>query len=386
MLFNGEKIQANKEEDSPKEMTDKEISEKYINGDIRIITEQARYPLDSIYKMKDVKLDLGPEYQRRGRWDNTKKSRLIESFIMNIPVPPVFLYEYKLAQFEVMDGKQRLSTIKEFYTNKFSLSDLEYWPELNGKYYKDLPETVRSGIDRRYISAIILLYETAKSNHERSKKLKQLVFERINTGGVELSHQESRNALYRGPMNDLCIRLSENEYFMEMWGIIKGDDDEKPSENYMDMTNVELVLRFFAMRQRKRFSNINLRNYLDFYLISANKYDKKLLDELEELFLSTMYVLYNIFGEKAFCSFRKSGKKVTIFSRPSLLMYEPLSYVFGKHYSLHDKILKNKESVMSRIHHAIIQNSDKFKGRLSNTNYIFERISLLDNALRESIR
>ncbi|HML54901.1 MAG TPA: DUF262 domain-containing protein [Solidesulfovibrio magneticus] len=386
MLFPGEKLPAKKANFFARKMTDSEISEKYINGEIRIVTEQARYPLDSIQTMKGVKLQLGPEYQRRGRWNNEKKSRLIESFIMNIPVPPVFLYEYELAHFEVMDGKQRLSTIRDFYSDKFKLEGLEYWPELEGRSYSNLPDTVRSGIDRRYISAIILLYETARSDIQRSKDLKQLVFERINTGGVELSHQESRNALYGGPMNDLCMRLSENQKFMSMWGVTIGDKNEEPSENYKDMTNVELVLRFFAMRQRKRFAAVYLRDYLDDYLDSANRFDVKVLDALENLFVSTMDTLYEVFEEKAFWTFRKSSNaKTTLTSRPSLLMYEPLSFVFGKHYTIHEDIVNNRKIVKSALHKVIEKNSEKFKGRLSNTNYIFERIDILESALLSSL-
>ena len=88
--------------------TDAELTERYSAGAVRIVTEQARYPLPQIPQMvasTDYKLD--PEFQRRHRWDNTKKSRLIESFIINVPVPPVFLYEVGYAKYEVMDGLQR---------------------------------------------------------------------------------------------------------------------------------------------------------------------------------------------------------------------------------------------------------------------------------------
>lgn len=100
---------------------------------------------------KEKRYKLDPEYQRRHRWTNQRKSRLIESFLMNIPVPPVFLYERDLARFEVMDGRQRLTALAEFYGNKFALQGLEYWPELDGRTYNQLPSKIRDGIDRRYI-------------------------------------------------------------------------------------------------------------------------------------------------------------------------------------------------------------------------------------------
>ena len=86
----------NQSDRSQSSLSDQEINEKYKRGEIRIVTEQARYPLDSIQTMLDSKQGdskkyiLNPEYQRRKRWDNTRKSRLIESFIMNVPIPPIF--------------------------------------------------------------------------------------------------------------------------------------------------------------------------------------------------------------------------------------------------------------------------------------------------------
>ena len=146
------------------QMSDEEINNKYVSGEVRIVTEQARYPLDSIVPMLDGgKYVLTPEYQRRHRWDQIKKSKLIESFIMNVPIPPVFLYETDYAYYEVMDGLQRLNAIRDFYKNGYELQVLELWPELNGSTYDRLPEKIRQGIDRRYVSSIILLQESARS-------------------------------------------------------------------------------------------------------------------------------------------------------------------------------------------------------------------------------
>src|SRR5690606_34386216 len=151
-------------------MTDEEINQKYIKGEVRIVTEQARYPLPSIVTMlKSDDYSLNPEFQRRHRWSIEQKSRLIESFIMNVPIPPIFLYEDRYSHYEVMDGLQRLTAINEFYLNKFSLKGLEQWPELNGKTYDTLPLQIIRGIDRRHLSSIILLQETAKDPLEANK-------------------------------------------------------------------------------------------------------------------------------------------------------------------------------------------------------------------------
>src|SRR4029078_3619948 len=101
-------------------------------------------------------MNLRPLYQRRPRWDAERQSRLIESFIINIPVPPVFLYEQSYNSYEVMDGQQRISSIQSFYENRLILKGLDLWPELNGRTYATLPSKIRAGIDRRSLSSIVL--------------------------------------------------------------------------------------------------------------------------------------------------------------------------------------------------------------------------------------
>ena len=166
-MYPGEPINLEKPKVQLAKHTDDSINEKYVRGEVRIVTEQARYPLSSIPSLlKSGDYLLRPEYQRRRRWSTDKKSRLIESFVMNVPIPPIFLYEYEYSRYEVMDGLQRLSTIMQFYEDMFVLQGLTEWSELNGRTYSSLPSSVRAGIDRRYLSSIILLQETARASRE----------------------------------------------------------------------------------------------------------------------------------------------------------------------------------------------------------------------------
>jgi hypothetical protein len=161
-LFPGERLDLDPQVGHQPDVSDHTINEKYVSGEVRIVTEQARYPLNTISGMvKSGAYDLNPEFQRRHRWSTDKQSRLIESFIMNVPVPPIFLYEDEYSHYEVMDGLQRLTAIASFYRDDLILSGLTEWSELDGRRYSDLPEQVRRGIDRRYLSSIILLRETA---------------------------------------------------------------------------------------------------------------------------------------------------------------------------------------------------------------------------------
>ncbi|HLP52291.1 MAG TPA: DUF262 domain-containing protein [Chitinophagales bacterium] len=367
-------------------LSDDVINEKYNKGEIRIVTEQARYPLDSIPVMLDSgKYDRNPEYQRRKRWDDSRKSKLIESIIMNVPIPPIFLYEVEYNSYEVMDGLQRLTAIDDFYKDKFILSDLQYWKELNGKKYSTLPDQVKKGIDRRYLSSIILLQETAKTKEE-AEFLKQIVFERLNSGGELLTAQETRNALYNGKFNQFCIRLAKNESFRKMWHMpLESEGEHILLKNipYSKMEDVELVLRFFAYRHLDKLKGGTVENFLDEYLKQGNNFTPKTLGQLEYLFNETIDLLYSIFGESAFYlpSLKQNNKT------PSKNIYDPIMQAFAK------SVLRNeKQKLLDRsalVKQSLYQNIEElfskdgrnkylFDGKYTSRNEIYPRIQYFD--------
>lgn len=377
-FLEGEIFNREDEEKQVVSMSDDEINAKYKRGEIRIVTEQARYPVKSIKSMldsEDYKLD--PEYQRRKRWDNGKKSRLIESFIMNVPLPPIFLYEYDYSKFEVMDGLQRLTTIYDFYNGDFALEDMGYWKELEGKKYNELPEEIQKGIDRRYISSIVLLEETAKTPEE-AEELKQIVFERLNSGGEKLTAQETRNALYNGDFNQLCIKLSKNEKFKIMWDIPINDDDLLQSETYRKMDDVELVLRFFAYRFLDTLTG-SVESFLDSYLKNANNFPKETLERLEQLFNNTIDTVFEIFGEEAFLPPKYERQT----NKPQKTIYDPLMQSIAKHIAEKEKLLSQaeviKENKYNNPHE--INGERLFYGRNTSPGVVKTRIDYFDNLL-----
>ena len=366
-------------------MSDEEINQKYIKGEVRIVTEQARYPLPSIIVMLtsgDYKLN--PEFQRRHRWSKTQKSKLIESFIMNVPIPPVFLYEDSYSHFEVMDGLQRLTAIKDFYANNFELEGLEEWTELNGKKYNDLPLQIKKGVDRRYLSSIILLQETAK-NETDALKLKQLVFERINSGGVQLEPQESRNAVYNGPFNELCINLARNEFLCKTWDIPLQSEDELNglelpedlirNELFKDMGDVELVLRFFANRQRSELikHTKSLKEYLNFYLKYANLLPNETMSQMGNIFKETLEFLFELLEDKAFYLFRERNGNWSWYNRATTAVYDPLTLIASEFLVHKVEILAHKDEIKNILEEFYKKNYEKFGGRNTNPGIITER-------------
>jgi hypothetical protein len=393
--------------------TDEELNRKYVKGEIRIVTEAARYSLAGILSMlqetvetddggePELRYKLDPEYQRRHRWAVERKSRLIESFLMNVPVPPVFLYERDLARFEVMDGRQRLTAIKEFYEDGFELTGLQYWGELNGRRYSTLPSKVRDGIDRRYISSIILLQETA-STPEQAAFLKKMVFERLNSGGVVLSSQETRNAVYDGPLNRLCLALSKNQSFQAMWGIpgeipaemedVEGNEDREDAATskgivmFQRMDDVELVLRFFAYRQiGSSPSGLNRINaFLDRFLIEGNKFTGEVLEAYRQMFEGTIDFIWKLLGKKAFCRMSREGKPG---GRPTKIVYDPLMYAASRCWTAGEaqRLLAGKEVILDEIRNMYEVHADLFAGRRTNASDTQQRNRIVVNAFQQAL-
>jgi len=228
---------------------------------------------------------------------------------MNIPVPPVFLYEKALNQYEVMDGQQRITALQAFYENTLTLTGLESWPELNGRKYKTLPAKIRAGLDRRSISSIVLLHESAPTD-EAAMLLKRIVFERLNTGGVKLGRQEIRNSLFQGALNSKLLQWSEYSPFRRAWGIpdVPSSSDGTPPpelcENSMftKMEDVELVLRFLALRHVDQFRG-GMQGFLDRYMIRSKKFGESDLAQLENTFRQTVDVAVAIYGSFVFRAF-----------------------------------------------------------------------------------
>jgi hypothetical protein len=374
-------------------LTDEEINKKYSEGEARIITENGSIKLPLINGMfKSSNYVLRPKYQRRITWNNKKRSKLIESFIMNIPVPPVFLYETEFGVYQVMDGLQRISTIMDFFDNKFSLEDLGEWNELNGRFYKDLPQKIKEGIERRQLNVITLLKESAKTNAQEAN-MKKMVFERLNTGGEKLEQQEVRNALYPGKFNDMCIELSKYETFRKLWGIKTSEDldddklDDRDIENksnnklYIRMYDVELVLRFFAMRNIENY-NLQLSKFLDLYLDNANKLSEENLKVLKQKFIESMEKVDTLFGDKAFCKYVKTGSKWS-WTRPQKMIFDPMMLAIDDFKIEDEDISIDKNIKILENMYKKYENRDQFNGKKQSKIDIEERTKVFIDVIHE---
>jgi len=240
--------------------------------------------------IKDRMIDLSAGYQRRFRWDDLKQSKLIESFLMNVPIPPIFLNEGLDGELSVIDGQQRLNTISNFFQGKLQLKGLTVFKELNGRTFDELPLLLQTALEMRpTIRTIVVLQES-------DKDIKYEAFQRLNTGGVQLNPQEIRHSVFPGPLTDLLLELSEHKKFHTLLGI----KNKEKSTLYQEMQDAELVLRYLAFRDRWEIFVGDVKLQLDAYMDQNAKMSSEQLAEAKHDFLSTLNVVEACFGNYAF--------------------------------------------------------------------------------------
>jgi uncharacterized protein with ParB-like and HNH nuclease domain len=379
----------------PKEKDEKlstsQINEKYEKGEHRIVTETNREKLPNFVdalKRNDY-MEVKPFYQRRSRWDEVRQSKLIESFIINIPVPPVFLYEKAYNSYEVMDGQQRITAIDDFYNNKFALEGLDLWPELNGMQYTDLPNKIRAGLDRRSISSIVLLKESAP-DEEDAIFLRQLVFERLNTGGVKLERQEIRNSLGSGLFNELLFKLARDQLFRSIWNLPEFSEEENSGNHklpiyniafFKKMEDIEVILRFFALRHMGVF-RYGVQGFLDLYMIRSKSFEESDCDFLSKLFRSTLETAYEIYGQDVF----KMYSKGSFNEKPIKGIYDAVMVALSEFQSDYALLIRNRELILEKTISLFTNESTAtFTGRASTRKDLENRIDLFRKVFREVI-
>lgn len=282
-------------------------------------TQDVEYDLETLFKrIKKGTIKLDPEYQRRHRWPVETSSRLIESLILNIPIPVIFISQdvdvddevgASGSRYTVIDGQQRLTAIYEFLNNDFALQGLETLQDLNGSYSRDLPPFLTRRLDERTIKCL-------RIDSTVDEQVKFDIFERLNTGSVKLESQELRNATVRGPFNDELKKLAEFKPFRRLIQV----DVSKPlaSPKVQKMEDVELVLRFFALRQgRYKDLRKGFREFLTSSLAEFNKLPASAIAGKAQIFKDYMSFICENIGTYAFSKWRIEGgshKKMSSFN------------------------------------------------------------------------
>ena len=287
-----EKYLTNEEEQEIDDIIEDDVNLDIEAGQRKIIWQAKDFSIREFLTMKnDGELLLQPTYQRNYVATDLIASKLIESILLDVPIPVVYLAEEQDGSYSVIDGQQRLTSFLSFLDGKFpdnrpfKLSGLKVLPEINRRFFTDLDSELQKKIRSTTIHSIII-------KKESNPDIKFEIFERLNTGSTKLNEDEIRNTVYRGKYIDLLAELSENQGFH---ALVRKDNFKKR------MIYRGMILRFFALSEKsylnykssmKQFSNKELRDNKD---LSASK-EK----EYKNRFEHCLDLVKVVFGQMAF--------------------------------------------------------------------------------------
>lgn len=377
---------ANGDDFSSEVASESKIAIPYDPNDIRV--EPKNFSLRQIIDMiEDKDLDLSPDFQRNFVWDAKRKSRLIESILLRIPIPVFYFSMDEMGVMHVVDGVQRLTTISQFMAGKFPLQDLEYLKSLNGlRFTPKKQERVDSNVflDDTYsrrINATQISVNVIDSGSPGSVIYD--VFRRINTGGRPLNDQEMRNCLMSKNLRHTLNEMSKSKAFMEATG--KGIGTVR-------MQAQEMCLRFLSFKQLydKDGNFDNYSGQMDSWLDeAAGKFSQQSLSSLDSLrgcFDRAMRNAFYLFGRHAFRRVRENTKPESGRYQINKALFICWSVVLA---SIPEEKIRNnfQEGVMVAGLGKAIESDAYFNSYLSNgTNgwknmkYILEKVeSLLSN-------
>jgi hypothetical protein len=232
------------------------------------------------------RLIIDPEWQRSYVWDTRRASKLVESFLIDIPIPVVYLSKTDDGNYEVIDGVQRLTSVFNFFEGRLTLNGMEFLKIINRKSFKDIDKVLQTKLEDSTIRTFELSPKTSKS-------LLFVIFERLNTGGVALNEMEIRNCIYRGPLNNLIKELARYSAFIECV------DQSNISKRMYDRA---LVLRFLAFYEKTYHkAQSGLKDFLNGFLQDYYKNpSEKKLSEWRIRFEAAMKASRTIFGQNGF--------------------------------------------------------------------------------------
>jgi len=285
--------------------------------EVRIAKEQSSV-FELLRREGRGQLVLAPDFQRKIVWDRKHQSELIESILMGIPIPLIYLFEDENGVRQIIDGKQRISALKRYINNEYSLTDLSMLPDLRGKKFVEIPPLLQAKIEDCQLHSYVIQPPTPEY-------VKFNIFERVNRGGINLNKQEMRHALYQGKATLLIQFLAEHRSFKRATG--DGVKSDRMRDRY-------LILRFvaFYLLMSGQLPGVVFRSDIDAFLASAMKFinskaDEELLNKIKIVCITGMINIYSTLGTEAFRFASKSGVK----RRPiNMGLFEVLVMIFSQ--------------------------------------------------------
>lgn len=331
------------------------------------------YELKRKYERQDKRIILDSDFQRENVWKPIQKEELVESILMGLPLPIFYFNQDKLGRLIVVDGRQRLTALFEFMSNKWALKNLKVLAELNGKKFANLSPVAQGQIEDYQIQAHVIQPPTPD-------KIKFDIFDRVNRAGTQLNKQEIRNALYQGKATILLNRIVKTKEFH----IATEDAFVKNAR----MKDRYLVIRFLAFElyfQEKltvenkpyRYKN-DIDELLGLSMEYINTISEQNVEQLYEFVLNALKNSIRFLDENAFRMVRANGKRSPI----NMNVFEVLMHLMS---GLTSQDMVYKDMIAGRI--GELKNSDKFQEAIGNHRDNWQKVELrfkmADDILRE---
>lgn len=257
----------------------------------RLHTETYDFSIATIHQYLSARNMFIPEFQRRYVWSKIQASRLIESLIIQCPIPVIYLSQERDERLSVIDGNQRLQSIRKFLNNEFELQGLTAYPELDGMRFDELDPRFQRHINNRTLRCIVIMKDT-------HPQVKFDVFERLNTGAVELSAQELRHGLFHGQLIEWVGQRSKDKVWRDL--VRAGNNKRMKAE--------EFLIRFLALHYGLESYEKPLAIFLNQFAADHRDPDDATISQYSNLFDWTIKGVENIFGDLAFAIFDIKSK------------------------------------------------------------------------------
>ena len=321
-------------------------------------------------RIEHGEIDLAPDFQPlSGIWNAERKSRLIESLLLRIPIPVFYVAADEEENWAVVDGVQRLSTIRDYVTGQFPLTRLEYRGELDGQRYDDLPRAMQRRISETQFVVNVIEPGTPP-------EVMFNIFRRINTGGMPLNGQEIRHALNPGPVREYLKRLARSSEFVYATnGSIKPDR----------MADRECVLRFLAFHAEpwERYAADSLDSHLETTMKAINAMAPDRLTTLAADFRKAITAAARIFGDDAF---RKRFRADAGRNQISIALFETWAVQLARCSPEQiDRLAARREDVRVRFM-ALLNEDTEFEKAISVSTGASQRIRRRFTAIRDLVQ
>jgi len=273
----------------------------------------------SIYELlrniERKRIILAPDFQRHDVWKNSQRAELIESILINIPIPLIYLFEDKQGVKQVVDGKQRLTALKNYCKDQFSLTNLNIRSDLNGLKFSELPSELQARIEDYQIHAYIIQPPTPES-------IKFHIFDRVNRPGTQLNKQEMRHALYQGKATKLLEVLSNKPEFIKATGYSL--KKERMRDRYAILRFVGFYLLNENMLQDYQYKS-NIDDFMAYVMNFINTVaTAELVQTIELIFCRSMQNIIACLGEDGFRFHNQCGTRRPI----NIGLFEMLAFAF----------------------------------------------------------